>query len=441
MRPKSTEEILKCGGPGGRGFGEARTSEEKDAIIASKSRFIDNMAYQIRTLANAIIGFSDLLRQEDLNETQREYVTEIYTSGRGLAALVNDVLDLSKIENGQLEVELADCSLSSLLDELRSLMLPAAMEKNLELKIVAEGTLPANVQTDPVRLRQCLINLVGNAIKFTDVGHVHVRARMDCCDGRVVARFDVEDTGVGIPPEKMDKIFEPYAELDEAKQSILASMSHGLVVNSGLAVANQIVQLLDGRIGVVSEPGRGSIFSLVVPVGLESEEQGGDQVSATEEPGTTAGRKTTGAGVAKRRTVTPRSDSVGGGGAIGRCSGHILLAEDQPSNQTVISLLLEAMGLQVDVAKDGQEAVEMAGRTGYDLILMDIRMPRMDGNEALAALRDQGFTGPIIALSAAGVPIDERFDDFMAKPVDSQALYDVMSRHLSASEVPAPAKA
>ncbi|HER19615.1 MAG TPA: hypothetical protein ENO14_01060, partial [Chromatiales bacterium] len=270
MRPKSTQEILNSSGPGSPGFEEPKTSEQKDAIIASKSRFIDNMAYQIRTLSNAIIGFSDLLRQEELSDAQREYVTEIYSSGQGLAALVNDVLDLSKIENGQLEIETADCSLALLLEELKSLMTPATIEKGLDFKIETTGRLPSNVHTDPVRLRQCLINLVGNAIKFTDAGHVHVHAGMDCCDGRVVARFDVEDTGVGMPPDRLDKIFEPYAGCDEAKQSILASLSHGLVVNSGLAVANQIVQLLGGRIGVVSEPGRGSIFSLVVPVGLEA---------------------------------------------------------------------------------------------------------------------------------------------------------------------------
>ena len=436
MRPKSTQEILTSSGAGTRGFAEPKTSEQKDAIIASKSRFIDNMAYQIRTLSNAIIGFSDLLRQEELTDAQREYVSEIYTSGQGLAALVNDVLDLSKIENGQLEVETADCSLASLLEELRSLMVPAAMEKGLEFKIEVTGRLPANVRTDPVRLRQCLVNLVGNAIKFTDAGHVHVHVAMECHSGRVIARFDVEDTGVGIPPEKMDRIFEPYAGRDEAKQSILASMSHGLVVNSGLAVANQIVQLLGGCIGVVTETGQGTVFSLIVPVGLDVREEQAEPKESTpptsEDPGDSDASSPS----------QPEGRRVSSS-KIGRCSGCVLLAEDQPSNQTVISLLLEAMGLEVDVAEDGQKAVDMAGQTTYDLILMDIRMPRMDGNEAVRVLRDNGLTCPIIALSAAGVKADERFDDFMTKPVDSRALYQVMSRFLpeAAEKVPEPAGA
>jgi len=432
MRPKSTQEILNSSGPGSPGFEEPKTSEQKDAIIASKSRFIDNMAYQIRTLSNAIIGFSDLLRQEELSDAQREYVTEIYSSGQGLAALVNDVLDLSKIENGQLEIETADCSLALLLEELKSLMTPATIEKGLDFKIETTGRLPSNVHTDPVRLRQCLINLVGNAIKFTDAGHVHVHAGMDCCDGRVVARFDVEDTGVGMPPDRLDKIFEPYAGCDEAKQSILASLSHGLVVNSGLAVANQIVQLLGGRIGVVSEPGRGSIFSLVVPVGLEATpgEKGQKESPASRTP--VSGEQGAEATVSPRPVARRSSSSK-----IGQCHGRILLAEDQPSNQMVISLLLEAMGLQVDVAEDGRKAVEMAAQNPYDLILMDIRMPHMDGNEAVGVLRDQGLSCPIIALSAAGVQADDRFDDFMAKPVDSRALYEVMSRFLPAGAEPA----
>ncbi|MBN1125863.1 MAG: response regulator [Sedimentisphaerales bacterium] len=409
MQLKSVEEILLSPLPGVQKPGEVQTSEEKDAIIESKSRFIDNMAYQIRTLTNAIVGFSDLLRQEELTDSQREYVIEIFNSGQGLAALVNDVLDLSKIESGQLRIEKTDCSLGPILEEIESLMVPSAMEKGLDFRIELISQLPGNIRTDPIRLRQCLINLTGNAIKFTDSGHVRMRIGMEETQGQFYIRFDVEDSGVGIPEEKVAAIFEPYAGRDEANQSILASLSHGLVVNSGLAVANQLVRLLGGRIGVSSQVGQGSVFTLVIPVGAIPENRVMEPVIRQESP--------------EEKTKDSR---------IGRCHGRILLVEDQPSNQTVISLLLEAMGLEVSVADDGIQAVEKISNEPYDLILMDIKMPRMDGNEAVRVMREKGLVCPIIALSAAGIQADPNFDDFMAKPVDSRSLYRMISKFLPA---------
>ena len=404
MQPRTTDEILRE-----TPITEAaQTSEQKDAIIASKSRFIDNMAYQIRTLSNAIIGFSDLLRQEELNDAQREYVTEIYSAGQGLASLVNDVLDLSKLENGQLQLEVADCSVAWLLDEVQSLIEPSATENGLEFRIEKLADLPENIRTDPTRLRQCLINLTGNAVKYTRRGHVHVRVAPETCQGREWLRFDVVDSGTGIPKEKLATIFQPYAGRDEANQSILASLSHGLAVNSGLAVANQLVRLLGGRIAVVSEQGSGSIFTLLVPI----------------QP-------------APVRHVSPRSaarqpdpaDELCGD-EIGQCRGNVLLVEDEPSNQTVLMLLMEAMGLQVSAASDGVEGVEMAVSGRYDLILMDIKMPRMDGHEAARTLREKGVSTPIIGLSAAGTSVNEDFNGFIAKPVDSRGLLKAIGRFL-----------
>ncbi|MBN1816227.1 MAG: response regulator [Sedimentisphaerales bacterium] len=411
MYRKSVEEILRSPIPGVLKTGQVQTSEDKDAIIASKSRFIDNMAYQIRTLTNAIVGFSDLLRQEELTDSQREYVIEIYNSGQGLAALVSDVLDLSKIENGQLEIEKTDCSLGPILEEIESLMFPSAMEKGLDFRIEQKCPLPGNIRTDPNRLRQCLINLAGNAIKFTASGHVWMQIGLEKAGGQTYLRFDVEDSGVGISEDKVATIFEPYAGRDEANQSILASLSHGLVVNSGLAVANQLVRLLGGKIGVSSEVGQGSVFTLVIPV---------DAVSET--------------GPAQARSGDGASQKKLKDSQIGRCQGKLLFVEDQPSNQTVISLLLEAMGLEVTLAEDGVEAVEKASEEPFDLILMDIKMPRMDGNEAVRLLREKGLVCPIIALSAAGVQADPHFDDFMAKPVDSRSLYRMMSKYLPVAE-------
>lgn len=404
MKPKETKDVFQDS----VAESTRQAREQMEAVVQFESRFIANMAFQIRTLSNAIIGFSDLLRYEELTDSQTEYVNEIYHAGQGVVSLVDDVLELSKIESGQLHIDIIDCSLGGLLDEIDSLVRPSANERGLEFEIFQCTDLPANMRTDPARLRQCLINLTSNAIKFTRAGYVHLKVSLEDCKGKPFVRFDVVDSGTGIPIDKQKVIFEPFAQIKDESGSIFTSP--GL----GLTITHHLVKLLGGKVSVTSKPRVGSVFSLVIPAGVDIE----------SEPL-----------LEQRKPLTPlteQSDAL----YHRQCTGHVLLAEDQPSNRTVMTLLLEAMGMRVSVAEDGIQAVQKAIAEPFDLILMDIKMPQMDGYEAGKILREKGLTTPIIALSATS-PGDDAdshkqtdFDCFIVKPADSRKLYEAISKYL-----------
>ena len=397
------------------GIDTCQVKEQMKTATQLKGRFIADMTFQIRTLSNAIIGFSDLLRYEELTESQREYVNEIYNAGQGVASIVDDVLEFSKIESGQLNVNNIDCPLGELFDKIDSLVRPCASEKDLEFGIFQRADLPANIRTDPERLSQCLINLTSNAIKFTKAGYVHLDVSLDPApaaeagDGKPFVRFDVVDSGSGIPIDKQAIIFEPFAQIKDENGAVFISSGLGLTITSRLA------ELLGGKVSVTSKPNEGSTFSLVIPAGVDIESE---PLLEQREP---------------LVSVSEESDSLD----RRQCAGHILLAEDQPSNRTVMTLLLEAMGMRVSVAEDGIQAVQKALSEPFDLILMDIQMPKMNGFEALKTLRDKKIEIPIIALSAAS-PSDgdadnrmlTEFDCFLVKPVDSRKLYEAVSKYL-----------
>lgn len=394
--------------------GSMRTStEQADGQVGAakrpKSRFIADMTFQIRTLSNAIIGFSDLLRYEELTESQREYVNEIYNAGQGVVSIVDDVLDLSKIESGQLSIDNVYCFLGELFDKIDSLVRPCASEKDLEFGILQRTDLPANIRTDPKRLSQCLINLTSNAIKFTKAGYVNLCVSLEDFDGKPFIRFDVVDSGSGIPIDKQKTIFEPFAQIKDENGAVFISSGLGLTITSRLA------ELLGGKVSVTSKPDEGSVFSLVIPAGVDIESE---TLLERREP---------------LVSVPDESDSLD----HRQCVGHILLVEDQPSNRTVMTLLLEAMGMRVSVAEDGIQAVQKALAEPFDLILMDIKMPKMNGFEALKSLREKKIEIPIIALSAASPSNDDEdnrmlteFDCFLVKPVDSRKLYEAVSKYL-----------
>ncbi len=379
----------------------------KEPIIQFKNQLIANAAFQIRTLSNAIIGFSDLLRYEQLTDSQTEYVNEIYNAGKDVVALVDDVLELFRIESGQLSIDIVNCSFGGLLDKIDSLVRHCAEEKGLEFEILQCTDLPANIRTDSSKLCQCLINLVSNAIKFTEVGYVQLRVSIEDCDGQPYIRFDVADSGPGIPFDKQESIFEPFAQEGDVDEGV--STSSGL----GLTITHHLVRLLGGEVSVISMQGEGSVFSLLIPAGVDVAsqpllEQREPLVSLSEEE------------------VDHR-----------QCVGNVLLVENEPSNRTVMTLLLEAMGLHVSTAEDGLQAVEKAVAEPFDLILMDIKMPRMDGHEARQSLREKGLATPIIALSASSPSDDDPdsskladFNCFLVKPVDSRKLYEAISKYL-----------
>jgi signal transduction histidine kinase/CBS domain-containing protein len=338
----------------------------REAMVANaaKSEFLANMSHEIRTPMNAIIGFGEVLAEEKLTDQQKHHLDIIQASAENLLHLVNDILDFSKIEAGKLNIEITDCSLEELLALIESLMQPKVMEKGLAFEVLQCSRLPVQIRTDSVRLRQCLINLINNAVKFTEKGHVHVDVSLQQAQDKPYIRFDVEDTGIGIPAEKQEEMFESFIQADGG-----TTRKYG-GTGLGLAITKQLAHLLGGELSLTSEVGKGSVFSLTIPAGVDVKSQPlfnkYDSVS-------------------KLSREPDASEQV-------KFSGRVLIAEDSISSQMLIKLLLEKMGLQVTTAQDGKEAVSKALSQPFDLIFMDIQMPNMNGYDATKALRKKAVT-------------------------------------------------
>ena len=374
---------------------------------SAKSQFLANMSHEIRTPMNAIIGFSEVLAEENLSGEQQQYVSLICQSAEHLLQLINDILDFSKIEAGRLDVEMVDCSLKQLLAVVESSMRPAAKTKNLAFKVLQGNEVPKTMCSDPVRLKQCLINLINNAVKFTDQGHIHVNVYTRQVDDIPYICFDVEDTGIGIPSDRLNSIFEEFAQLESGTTRRFDGT--GL----GLAITKQLAHLLGGELTVTSEIGKGSVFSLVVPAGVDPTSHSiPDKCDSRSESEPTFDED---------RTVF---------------SGKILVAEDVKTNQVLIRLLLERFGLQVTIAQDGVEAVDQAINNTFDLIVMDMQMPNMNGYDATRSLREKGITTPIVALTAYAMKGDDKkcleagCDDYLCKPIVRERLLQVIRKYL-----------
>lgn len=379
---------------------------------AAKSQFLANMTHEIRTPMNAIIGFSDLLASCELADEQQEYIDIIRDSSRHLLNLINGILDLSKIEAGQIQVEMRNCELATVLDSIEAMMRSLADKKGLEFEIVRCPDVPAMMHTDSARLRQCLVNLISNAIKFTETGHVRVRVVPDGADANPCLRFDVEDTGIGISREKQAFIFEAFTQADGT-----TTRKYG-GTGLGLAITQKLAGLLGGSVSVRSTPGQGSVFSLTLPMGVCSLEP-----PPVQEP-------------ASDLSTGPKKDRA----QDVQFHGRLLVAEDVKTNQLLIGLMLERLGLEVVLADNGKQAVEKATRDVYDLILMDVQMPEQNGHEATRELRERGVTIPIVALTAHAMKEDERAcldagcDDYLTKPIDRDRLLEVLERYLQLRE-------
>lgn len=393
--------------------------DEHEAVVAdlAKSHFLANMSHEIRTPLNAIIGLSEVLAEENLTEEQQSHLAIIRESAQNMMVLINDILDFSRIEAGKFNLDISECSLEHLLAVVESLMRPPAMQKGLDFGIFQRTDLPALIKTDPLRLRQCLTNLIYNAIDFTEKGHVFINVFLENINGKECIKFDVEDTGIGIAQEDQQKIFQEFTQVAIVHNR--KSAATGL----GLTITKKLIGLLGGEINVQSDPGRGSEFSIVIPVGIETKAQPVfnkyDQIK-------------------KIKKEKPAQGEV-------KLSGRILVAEDTPTNQTLIKLLLRKLGLDSVIAEDGKKAVDLALSEEFDLILMDIQMPNMNGYDATRKLREKGFNKPIIAVTAYAMKGDKEkciaagCDNYISKPINRTQLVETLKTYMGSQSHQQPA--
>ncbi|MEX2207791.1 MAG: ATP-binding protein [Myxococcota bacterium] len=386
-----------------------------------KSEFLANVSHEIRTPMTAILGFTEELLDQALSvSAPRETFDALQTiqrNGDYLLTLLNDILDLSKIESGRLELERVAYSPIAIVRDVARLMRVRAEAKGVPFQVAFATALPVRIEGDPTRVRQVLINLVGNGLKFTEVGSVCLRASLHEAAGSSRIVFEVTDTGIGISSAERSRLFRPFRQADGSTTRRYGGT--GL----GLTISKHLCELMDGSIEFESEPGRGTTVRVSLPTGsLEGIERTQPADDAAD---------------------TPRSGVVRV--AAPHLSGRVLLVEDGADNQRLIRLLLAKLGLEIVICENGQQGVERAleareAGNAFDLILMDMQMPIMDGYTATRILRRRGYTGSIIALTAHAMHAERGrclaagCDDFATKPVDRESFFALLSEYLHAKE-------
>jgi signal transduction histidine kinase/CheY-like chemotaxis protein len=418
-----------------RALTDLAKKEAAAAADRAKSEFLANMSHEIRTPMTAILGFTDILTQGVTDPERIKTASIVKRNGEHLLDIINDILDLAKLDAGQVDVVRESCSPSQIVTDVATLMQVRAAAKKLELKVEFDGKIPETIQSSPLRLRQILINLVGNAVKFTETGTVQLVTRLIRDEnGRPKMQFDVIDTGVGISQENISKLFHPFTQVDSSRTKTIEGT--GL----GLAISRRLANMLGGDIGVASVAGQGSTFSATAETGpLEGvkmlEPREASQASAATS--------------APAAAKAPRP----------KLQGRILLVEDGPDNQRLISFFLRRAGAEVTLADNGivameiiQEAMRNSGSREalgsappFDLILMDMQMPLMDGYEVTQRLRAMGYRLPIVALTAYAMSTDRQkcldagCDDYATKPISEAILLQTLATHLRKQPTGTPA--
>jgi len=396
-------------------FESARREAEESTRC--KSEFLANMSHEIRTPMTAILGYADLMVDRSQSAADRnDSVQTIRRNASHLLSIINDILDISKIEAGKLHVEHVQASPAEIMADVEKLLRPRALEQGLAFDVDIPGAVPSRIHTDPTRLRQIIMNLTSNAVKFTVKGGICISCRMATSPDaeRPVIRFDVSDTGIGIAPSEMESLFGAFMQADTSTTRKFGGTGLGLMISKRLA------RMLGGDITVVSEPGKGSTFSLEVQTGSLH----GVAMIHGPMPSQVPADSTAGSAVP--------SDALRG--------VRILFAEDGPDNQRLISFVLKKAGAGVEIAENGRIAVDKVltpGAVAFDVILMDMQMPELDGYGATAELRTRGYRGPIIALTAHAMEgnrercVEAGCDEYATKPIDRNALVALIRAFVS----------
>jgi len=385
--------------------------ELADSASRAKSDFLSNMSHEIRTPLTAIIGFSEALLANDFSKKDHQDITtKIVRNGKHLQQIIDDILDLSKIEAGQLELEKVNTSLFVVMDEIDSMLGVCARDKGLEFSINYHFPLPEQIQTDPTSLKQILINLISNAIKFTVEGYVQVD--VSCDDTFRNIYFEVSDSGIGMKHHEVEHVFDPFTQADSTTTRKYGGTGLGLSISSKLAMAN------GGKLPCVSESGKGSRFTLS---------------TTNNNTGDTAV-------VSSMEQINNQKDELQVHPEIKPLTGSVLLVEDNPDNQHLIAMYVGRTGATLDIVENGQEGVDKALTTDYDLVLMDMQMPVLDGLEAIKLLRENGYTKPVISLTANAMLSNREkclaagANDYLVKPINLAKFYETLNKYLAEAE-------